>query len=254
MPNPNEAASAPAVRRFRPRALPTLAMIAAVVVCVAAGRWQQDRMHGKEALAAQLDAATRMPPLTLDGMPDPPAWPALRYRQVAAAGEYVARGQILIDNKVHQGRAGYDVVTPLALADGRAVLVDRGWVALSASRAAPPDVPVPAGAVRVSGRISVPGEGSLQLAPDAHPGQVWQRLDPGRYGTATGIRVLPVVIEQTDAPEDGLVRDWQAPDFGIDKHRIYMVQWYAFATLALALWLGLNFRRVPAPATGPVHG
>ena len=254
MPNPTGTVPAPAARRFRPRVLPTLAMLAAVAVCVAAGRWQQDRMHGKEALAAQLDAATRMPPLALAGMPDPPSWPALRYRQVAADGEYLAHGQILIDNKVHQGRAGYDVVTPLALADGRAVLVDRGWVALGASRAAPPDVPVPAGAVRVHGRIAVPGEGRPLPAPEGEPGTVWQQLDPGRYGEATGLRVLPVVIEQTDAAGDGLVRDWPAPDFGIDKHRIYMVQWYAFAALAFGLWLGLNFRRAPAADAGPAHG
>jgi cytochrome oxidase assembly protein ShyY1 len=38
-------------------------------------------------------------------------------------------------------------------------------------------------------------------------------------------------------PDDGLVRAWPAPDFGIDTHRIYMVQWYAFALLATLLWL-----------------
>ena len=36
--------------------------------------------------------------------------------------------------------------------------------------------------------------------------------------------------------DDWLARDWPAPDFGIERHRIYMVQWYAFAALALGLW------------------
>jgi surfeit locus 1 family protein len=63
---------------------------------------------------------------------------------------------------------------------------------------------------------------------------------------------LPAVIEATAAPvpDDGLLRDWPAPDFGIETHRIYMVQWYAFAVLAAALWFW--FHRPRAARDG--HG
>jgi len=44
-------------------------------------------------------------------------------------------------------------------------------------------------------------------------------------------------------PDDGLVRDWPAPDFGVEKHRIYMLQWYALAALAAGLWLLFFVRR-----------
>jgi surfeit locus 1 family protein len=252
MPNSTDSIAARASRRFRPGALPTLAMLAAVVVCVAAGRWQQGRMHDKEALRAQMDAAARMAPVALSGLPGVADWTSLRYRPVIVAGAYRARSQILIDNRVHDGRAGYHVVTPLELPGGRAVLVDRGWVAQGASRAALPDVPPPGGTVTVEGRIAVPASGYFELKPEAAAGPVWQNLDPVRFAAATGVSVLPVVIEQTAAPvpDDGLVRDWPAPDFGIDKHRIYMVQWYAFAALAIALWLILNLRRSPAQDHG----
>jgi surfeit locus 1 family protein len=247
MPNSIDSAAARASRRFRPAALPTLAMLAAVVVCVAAGRWQQGRLHDKEALRAQMDAATRMAPVALSGLPGAADWTALRYRPVVAEGVYRAGAQILIDNRVHEGRAGYHVVTPLALPGGGAVLVNRGWVAQGASRAVLPDVPPPGGTVTVAGRIEVPASGYFELGPDAAAGPVLQNLDSVRFTAATGVRVLPVVIEQTTAPvpDDGLVRDWPAPDFGIDRHRIYMVQWYAFAALAIALWLILNLRRPP---------
>jgi surfeit locus 1 family protein len=252
MPNATDSAPVRAPRRFRPGAWPTLAMVFAVVVCVAAGRWQQGRLHDKDALRVQMDAAQRMAPVAFAGLPDATDVASLRYRPVVADGVYRAGSQILIDNRVHDGRAGYHVVAPLALADGRVVLVNRGWVAQGASRAALPDVPPPFGPVTVEGRIAVPGPGYLDLLPDAVPGVVWQNLDPARFAAATGVSVLPVVIEQTaaPAPDDGLVRDWPAPDFGIDKHRIYMVQWYAFAALAIALWIILNLRGSPSPNHG----
>jgi surfeit locus 1 family protein len=247
MPNAPDTPAVRAPRQFRPGAWPTLAMLVAVVVCVAAGHWQQGRMRDKQALRAELDTAQRMAPVALAGLPDATDWTSLRYRPVVAAGVYRERSQILIDNRVHGGRAGYHVVTPLELFDGRVVLVNRGWVGQGASRAALPAVPAPPGAVTVEGRIAVPVAGYLELEPDAAPHAVWQNLDPARFAAATGVSALPVVIEQTTAPvpDDGLVREWIAPDFGIDMHRIYMVQWYAFAALAITLWLTLNFRRTP---------
>ena len=230
------------VRRFRPRILPTLAAVAAVVVCVMAGHWQQGRMQAKEALAAQQAAAMLHEPIALASLPAQADWASLRYRPVEATGEYVAYRQILIDNKVSAGRAGFHIVTPLALADGRHVLVNRGWIALGRTRAELADVPPPSGAVSVRGRIAIPTMGYFELQREAGTGPVWQNLDPMRFAAATGINVLPAIIEATAAPtpDDGLVRDWPAPDFGIEMHRIYMVQWYAFALVVTVLWLWLN--------------
>src|SRR5580765_6591119 len=109
---------APAFEFSRPRPLPTLAAIAAIVVCIAAGNWQRERLHAKEALRAQLDHAARVDPVALAALADDADWAALRYLPVVATGEFIAGRQILIDNKVHAGRAGYAVVTPLVLGDG----------------------------------------------------------------------------------------------------------------------------------------
>ncbi len=102
------------------------------------------------------------------------------------------------------------------------------------------------------GRLAVPTVGYLELKSATTTGTVWQNLDPARFAAATGLGVLPVVIEQTGASlhPDGLVRDWPAPDFGVEKHWIYMMQWYAFAGLAVVLWLVLNFRKRAEPPDG----
>jgi surfeit locus 1 family protein len=253
MPNPNAVAALPSgARRFRPRLLPTLAAIVAIAVFVTAGNWQRGRMHEKEARRAQYDAATAGPPLAAAALPasrDPAAWTELRYRPVSVAGEYDAARQIYVDNRVHAGRAGYHVVTPLVLADGRAVLVVRGWVPAGATRAEIPAARPPAGPVVVHGRLAIPSSGYLELAKNAVTDPVWPNLDPTRFAAAKGIDVLPAVVEETRAPvpDDGLVRDWPTPDFGVDMHRMYMLQWYAFAVLAAVLWVALNWRR-PAPA------
>ncbi len=229
-------------RRFAIALLPTLAAFAAVALFVAAGNWQRDRMEQKQALRAQLDAATATPAVPLPRATD---WDALRYRPVVAAGTFDARRQFLLDNRVRGGRAGYEAVAPLALDDGRVVLVNRGWVAAGATRADLPAVPPPAGPVRVEGRVNVPPAGYLEFAREGGAGPVVQNLDPGRFAQATGVAVLPIVVEQT-APVDAadtLAREWPAPDFGVERHRIYMLQWYAFAALAGGLWLYFTFVR-----------
>lgn len=227
--------------RFRPAFLPTFAAFAGIVVFVVAGNWQRGRMEQKLDLGAQLAAAEAAAPVAL---PVTDAWTAWRFRPVYATGIFDAQRQILLDNKVYQGRVGYEVVTPFALADGRVVLVDRGWVAAAASRSDLPAVPPPSGAVTVQGRVNSPPGAYIELQRTAPVGPVWQNLDLPRFTQVTGLSVLPVLLEQTAPTQSGdsLVRDWPAPDLGVDKHRIYMVQWYAFAAMAAGLWLYFTIR------------
>jgi surfeit locus 1 family protein len=245
MPNRAKSPGAPVTRRqFRPRLVPTFALLVALPVFLAAASWQRARAEAKEALFAQYDAVAGAAPAPLPEIGAEGDWVAQRYRPVVVHGEFDAGRQIYVDNKVNAGRVGYHVVAPLRLADGRFVLVDRGWIAAGASRATLPPAPPPAGVATVEGRLNFT-DSYLELGADKDNGPVRQNLDPARFAAATGLPVLPVIIEQTalPVPDDGLVRTRPRPDFGIEKHRIYMLQWYAFAVLAVTLWVLLNWRR-----------
>ena len=245
---PDSASQAGRAPRRRPAWIPTAAAIVTVAVCVTAGNWQHRRMQEKEALEAQIAATASTPAVPLPtGAVD---WRAWRFRTVTLSGTFDARRQILVDNAVHAGRVGYTVATPLLLADGRAVLVDRGFVLAGASRAVLPDVPPPSGSVTLRGRIDFPPSGYLDLggAPVAR-GALWQRLDPARYAESTGIAVLPFVIDVLEPSwDDGLTRDFALPETGIEKHLSYMIQWYTFAAMAAGLWLWFTVRPLVARA------
>jgi surfeit locus 1 family protein len=238
---PNALTSFFALRRFRPTLWPTLGLAVLVAATVGLGNWQRHRVAEKEALRQQYELTAHQPPLELTAVSVDVA--ALRFRPVRASGEFDGRRQVLIDNKVYAGRPGFDVVTPLKLAGGEGyVLVDRGWVAQGAHRSELPPVLPPAGKISVEGRINLPPARYLELRMDAGAGPVRQNFDIDRIAAATGLPLLPFMIEQSGDAGDGLVRDWPPPDFGIDQHRIYMVQWYSLAGLGIVLWLALNWR------------
>jgi surfeit locus 1 family protein len=223
--------------------VPTLAAIVTVIVCVLMGNWQRSRMHEKDAVRAQFESAASERAVPLPDRIDD--WSAWRFRRVVVEGRFDAARGFLLDNRVRNGTVGFDVITPLRMADGRAVLVDRGFVAAGPSRAQLPAVPPPGNDVAVEGRINLPPAGYYELGEDRPDSPIREHLDPARIGKATGLALLPIVIEAT-APaghDDGLLRDWPLPDTGSERNQSYMLQWYTFATLAAAAWIGFAVHR-----------
>jgi surfeit locus 1 family protein len=229
-------------RHFRPTLWPTVAAVAFVVLTIGLGNWQRHRAEEKNALRVQLDQVDQQPAQDLAALGEEATKD--RFRRVLVDGTFDRAHQVLIDNKVQDGRAGYDVVAPMRLsANGTYVLVDRGWVAQGAHRADLPQVDAPATRTTLEGRVNFPPQHYLELGHAADAGPVRQNLDIARIAAGSGLTLSSFIVEQTSDSGDGLVRNWTPPDFGADQHRSYMVQWYSFAALAIALWLGLNWRR-----------
>src|SRR5207247_263910 len=93
-------------------------------ICVRLGVWQLDRLHERRQRNALLLAARARPPLEIDG--SLPADSA-RDRRLVARGVYDYAHERLWHGRSYEGVPGVDLVTPLRLAGGAAVLVDRGW-------------------------------------------------------------------------------------------------------------------------------
>lgn len=211
-----------------------------MALTASAGNWQLNRAAEKERLQAAYDRGAAGPALHLGSTPLDAAGVLLR--RVEAEGEFVAPAMVLLDNRIHGGVAGYHVIMPLRI-DGSTmhVLVNRGWIAAGADRSRLPEIPTPPGRVHIAGVATLPGR-FLELAQTDASGTVWQNLTIERFISHRGLQVQPVVVEQTSAAADGLVRDWPRPDFGIAKHYSYAVQWFIFCGLIVFLFAFFHVR------------
>lgn len=228
--------------KFSPWTL--LAALIAIALTLALGNWQLRRGDEKVELAARADKRAREPAIQVSTREL--AASEVEWRRVEARGTFEPQHAVLLDNRVHHGTVGYQVVMPLRLGDGsRYVLVDRGWTAGSRDRTRMPEVKTPRETVTVRGRAIVPSVRFLELSKNVAEGPVWQNLTIDRYREAKGIPIQPFVIEQDpeDALADGLVRKWEAPDFGADKHYGYAFQWFALSALILVFYLVTHVRR-----------
>jgi surfeit locus 1 family protein len=229
-----------------PRARFALVTAAAIVVAAATARlgfWQLDRAAQKTALQAALDERGAQPPLDAATLAtSPQAAVPQHQRLVQLVGRWSAGHTVFLDNRqLASPRPGFFVLTPLVLADGRSVLVQRGWVPRDAAdRTRLPDVPTSEGEVRIDGRIAPPPARTFAFAGEDR-GRIRQNLDLDDFARETGLRLAPLTVLQLDAAPDGLQRAWPAPSTGVDRHRGYAFQWFGLAALVLTLYVWFQF-------------
>ncbi|HCG53467.1 MAG TPA: SURF1 family protein [Betaproteobacteria bacterium] len=226
--------------RFRPGLVPTVATLIVLALTIHLGNWQRGR--ASEKLLQQKDFDTRliMPPMQL---PQDRIVGDVKFRTAVARGLFDAAGQFFVDNKSDGATVGYYVVTPLQLEASKVVLlVNRGFVPRGLTYPSPPVVPVPVGAVTVTGLLSVPNERFLELGQNSPvQGSVWQNLTIERYRTHTRRDVASFWL-LADPVDAGLRPVIERPDAKVEKHVEYMLTWYSLAVTVVLLWLALNLK------------
>jgi surfeit locus 1 family protein len=233
---------------FRPGLWPTLVTLILLLLLSGLGVWQLQRASWKQALVDAHSARIREPAVALSAVL--PVTANSEYRNVTVRGHYDLGHQLLLDNRLYRGHAGYQVLTPLFLDDaGTKVLVNRGWVPAGASRAVLPVLDGPAGTVQLTALVKLPPEKIFRLGADEeqHAGwpQVIQAIDVAALEARLGYALLPLVLLLDPEDDHGFVRDWQ-PVYGIkpEKHRAYAMQWFTLAAVLLLIYIGVNSERI----------
>lgn len=230
--------------RFRPVAL--IAALIVALIGILLGNWQQDRAAYKTDLQARQLARAAEPPFTLG--PTTAASPDLEFRRVRVHGEFVAGWPVLLANRPRGSQSGFYLAMPFKIAGAdEHVLVLRGWLPRQAEFDKLPTFATPAGPVTLEGRLVLSAGEVMELGngPPLAPGAAVQNLTTQALAQASGLRLLPFLVQQTlpATSADLMARDWPPPEAGIDKHRGYAFQWYALAALALLFYVMTGFRR-----------
>jgi surfeit locus 1 family protein len=232
-------------KKFRPPLWGTIGLILGGAVCISAGLWQLDRAEQKGRLFASFDQADER--ATLRELVSNQSAREFRYRRFKITGRYDGDRQVLLDNMTHDGRAGYQVLTPLRTG-AEAVLVNRGWIPANPDRSIMPRIDVDEEFREITGRLNpLPRPGvRLASAPLTGAAVLWPRRLSFPTVTELTEQIGYVVYDyqlllDPEAP-NGFLREWKPALMGPNGHFAYAFQWFSLAFALLVIFLVVNLK------------
>lgn len=210
-------------------------VVALSAVCIQLGIWQFHKLDDRQVRNELVREHLGTDPVPLEDVV--PAGDDVEAGQewtvVTVSGTYDVEREVTVKFVNRDGRPGIDVLTPLVLEDGTAVLVDRGFVETLRTNDRPEDLPEPPdGAVEVTGWLRVDSAAGGQ-ATFVNDGQVRAISSRGMaehvpYELRSGY----VNLQEQSPASDGLEAE-PRPDLGQGPHFFYGLQWWFFAALAI---------------------
>ncbi len=220
---------------FRPKWIAFhLLCIFGVVLMVYLSLWQFNRLDDRKAFNREVTERSSQSVVDVSTL-DVSDAAAVQWRPAGAKGTYLADEQVLIVNRSQGGVAGMNVLTPLLLNDGRAIIVNRGFIALSGT---PPVAP--SGVVKVVGLLrSTEGRTTGQAREASGELAEFFRLDIARLQQQIEPELLNValVAEVSDPADSSTLLPVSPPELSEGSHLSYAIQWLIFATAVIVGWV-----------------
>ena len=231
-------------RRFQPARWSMILTALGVTVFCLLGNWQLQRAAYKESIENRFEQrlAEDYRLLGADEKFDD-----IEYRKLRLKGRFDNSRHFLLDNQLHQGRAGYHVLTPLHLNDrDDIILVDRGWAPWGPRRDPLPEIRPVENPAEVVGIAKIPSEPALDLG-GVRLGDSWPQLithvDIDALRQQYSADLLPMILWLAPERPGHYLREWNPVWLPPEKSRAYAVQWFAFAAVAIILFVVLNLRK-----------
>ena len=205
-----------------------------VVLMVNFSIWQFGRLSERREFNSEVRQRSALETVNISelDLSDPSA---MQWRTAGAIGTYDPSEQVLILNRSQNGVAGLNIVTPLILDDGRAILVNRGFIGLSET---PPSAP--SGTVRVLGTVQISDQRTSGQATQASGEQSeFFRLDIALLEEQIEYELLPValVAKASEPSEGATIAPVSPPELSQGPHLSYAIQWLIFSIAVIVGWV-----------------
>ena len=231
----------------RPKLLPLIITIFAVLLCTGLGFWQLHRMDWKQDLKDRISARAMAEAVELPtAIEVPDEWD---YRVVSVTGIFDHSLETYLTAQSTNGNGGYQVVTPMTRPDGSVIMVNRGWVPYALRK---PETRLEgqiAGEVTITGLARLPwlktGVAGMLVFDADLTEKIFFEGDLDAMASLHGLQPIPLFV---DAAPGQTIGDW--PKGGqtviqmVDNHQTYAFTWFIFATIALVIFL-LSHRIIP---------
>lgn len=204
---------------------PLLFGIVGVAILLSLGVWQVHRLAWKTAILDEIGARLAADPVPVPRDPTPEAD---AYRRVVATGT-VGEGELDVYTSNPPQGVGYRVIVPLTLADGRRILLDRGFVPIAQK-----DKARHTGPIRVEGSLAWPQETDYFTSPPDREKDIWFARDVPLMADALGTLPIMLVTAASDDPDapTPMPVTVNIPN----DHLQYAITWFLLAVV----WAGMT--------------
>lgn len=237
-----------------------LFVLTLVVVMVNLGFWQLRRLDEKKDRNRRITSRSAQPARPISRVLTPrnsfdDAGP-VEFRPVTVTGHFRAAQELLVRSRSLADAPGSWVLTPLVMADGTAVVVNRGWISNEGRfDAVPAPYRAPSGEVTVTGLIRLTEVRGSFGPRDPLSGRLTNlaRADIGRLQRQVPERLVPAWVQlQREAPEPTtrVPRVLPRPELTEGPHLSYAIQWFTFSLMALVVYPLILRRRANELARG----
>ena len=226
-------------KKFNPGVRITIFFVIFAIVFFSLGIWQIERGQTKTQIMSEFENKLTKEPIYLNAE-------SKKWDRVLVSGKWESKKQLLIDNVIHQGIAGYKVLTPLRIDEtNKLILVDRGWIKQNKFRDQLPDIQIPDDFESVSGTLEQPELGlvlSEELISNNWP-KISQTKNVEVISKAYTEEIFPMILLADPLLKNSLEYIKITPtNMTPIKHYGYSSQWFLmFIVLCfMYIWYGLS--------------
>lgn len=205
---------------------PLILGIVGCAILIQLGLWQLRRADWKDGMLATIQTGIDAAPVALPAAVDP----SMKYLPVTVSGTTTGAEINVLSHTREQG-GGYQVVSRFITDDGRAIMVDRGFVPQELRHVERPPV-----RLKVQGNLHWPDEkGSATPEPNLDE-NIWFARDVPAMAKALDTQPILVVASFVQGDAQGVEPIPVAIEGIPNNHLSYAVQWFLIA----ATWAGMT--------------